>query len=124
LRALGVDFTQIIIMLRRTNRLKQLLASHGMELWLGNNAFAGEDIPPSRIVEAECSQEQQRELAELSGLFDMLAVIVELADSFVLKAIVQREFAPEQPNHDWERDVSVLWLSDRAFVTRYSLPTV
>jgi hypothetical protein len=118
--ALNVDFTQIVTMLRRTNRLKQLLASHGKEMSL-YNALGREVIPPSGIVEAECSLDQQSQLSDFSGLFDLLTVA--RTEPFAVKKIVQREFAPEQQTGDWERHVAVLWLSDTAFVTGNCLPT-
>jgi hypothetical protein len=85
----GVDFAQTIIMLRRTNRLKQLLAPHGLELLLCND-LGGEVIPPSGIVEAECSQGRQSQLTQLSGLFELLTTRIVGQNKLVLKKIVRQ----------------------------------
>jgi hypothetical protein len=104
-------------MLRRTNRLKELLASHGRELWL--YCAERDDIPPSDIVEAECPQELQ---SQLTSVFELVQLIAnnEDADAFLVKkAGNNHTLYPVPPNLDWERNVSMLWLSETVFVTRW-----
>jgi hypothetical protein len=93
------------------------LASDGLELWLRN--VTGEDIPPSDIVEAECSPEMQNRLNSIDGLS---ATVIRMADYFVMKKKeVDQEplSASDGQNPIWEREVCVLWVSETAFITRH-----
>jgi hypothetical protein len=109
-------------MLRRTNRLKELLASHGLELWLVNGVDEdGDDIPPSDIVEAECPQELQSQLTSIFGLLELLGDNHrDYAHAF---GAFERSnhppvLFPAPPDPDWEDNISILWLSETVFVTR------
>jgi hypothetical protein len=108
-----------MMMLRRTNRLKQLLASHGLELWLFS--LDGEETPPSHIVEAECSHEMQNQITNISQI---MALLADDAQSFGVKALENNHpqvLPPVPPNPVWEHSVSILWLSKTVFVTNWLL---
>jgi hypothetical protein len=99
------------IMLHHTNRLKHLLASHGLEMWLFHYTWGDNHIPPSDIVEAECSQELQSQLTSIISLLEFIAD--KDANFFGVKESENnhpRVLVPPKPG--WEHNVSILWLSE------------